>query len=197
MTNYVIETWFPTGVFVEDDLLTESLSTFEDKIKTVRKEQGVIRGSIQSVESTHKTFDQLHTLEEFSNLSEMILNRAKLFAKELGYTNRFDMLHIDNMWSNISYEGDYLFPHTHSDSVISGAFYVKSPSNSKIKFFSNHSQMITPPDQMNSPLSYEYASYDCQPGRLLLFKSDTKHGTEKQPAGEKIVISFNLSFRRY
>jgi hypothetical protein len=31
------------------------------------------------------------------------------------------------------------------------------------------------------------------PGRLLLFKSDLMHGTDKQGAGEKIVVSFNIS----
>lgn len=197
MDNYVIETWFPTTIFVEDNVLLDSLYYLESSVRSLKQEHGVLRGTIQAVESSHKTFDQLHTLEEFHLLSETILNRAKIYAKALGYTHRCNNLKIDNMWFNISTENDYLFPHTHSDSVISGAFYVKAPNTAKIKIFSDCKKMITPPEDTSNPLSFEYASYDCIPGRLLLFKSDTLHGTEKQPVGEKIVISFNCNFRPY
>ena len=197
MNNYVIETWFPTTIFVEDSLLLDNLFEIESSVKNIKREYGVIRGSIQSVDSSHKTYDQLHTLPQFQLLCNTIIDRARIYAKELGYVERYSKLQFDNMWFNISNEGDYLFPHTHSDSVISGAFYIKAPNTAKIKIFSDCKKMITPPEDTSNPLSFEYASYDCIPGRLLLFKSDTLHGTEKQPVGEKIVVSFNCNFRPY
>ena len=54
--------------------------------------------------------------------------------------------------------------------------------------------MTQPPETYNE-LSYEYCSYHCKEAKLILFKSNLNHSTNKQTGKEKIVISFNLDIR--
>ena len=102
-----------------------------------------------------------------------------------------DNLHFDNCWANISYPGDYIFPHNHNGSLLSGVYYVKSSINERIKFF-NKPTMLPDPEVWNN-YNHQYCEYSCIPGSMLLFTSDTMHGTEKQKCEEKIALSFNLS----
>jgi uncharacterized protein (TIGR02466 family) len=192
--NGTIHTWFPRSLYVADDCCLAQLTTFETVVKNIITEQGSVKTGMLGVNSSHKTFDQLQTLIEFKDLVDTITVHSNQYLSELGYNQEFrDNVHIANMWCNISHEGDFIFPHVHSNSILSGAFYIKKFDNSKIKFFNNLQNMLPRPQNFNS-LNYEYCDYDCNPGRLLLFPSDLVHGTERQTHGEKIVISFNLEF---
>jgi uncharacterized protein (TIGR02466 family) len=146
-----------------------------------------------SVDSTHASGDKLHTDPEFKDLVDVIFKNAEIFLKELGYSEEFiKRIKIGNMWANVSGPGDFLYPHIHPNSLLSGAFYVKKAEDSKIKFFSDIlTSMIPEPSTINQ-LNYKFCEYTCDPGRLLIFKSDFLHGTGKQSEGEKIVISFNI-----
>lgn len=185
-----IDTWFPKSVYVAENLLLDHLSVLEDTIK--RENKNVCnRTSMQQVNSSHLVNDQLFLLQEFKPLVDAIVQHAWHYLKALGYSEeQMNSFSMQNMWSNTSYEGDYLFPHNHAGAILSGAFYIKAPTDSKIKFFNNPTMAINP--KFYNELNYQYASYECIPGRLLLFKSDFLHGTERQSAGEKIVISFNI-----
>lgn len=188
-----VDTWFPKSLYVKDGILTDELGVLEKNIKRIYNETSLItRTGMQQVNSIHKSGDNLHTRSEFKNLVDNITFHSYHYLKSLGYSDeQISKMKINNMWFNISYEHDYVFPHHHSHSIISGAFYIKTLPDSKIKFF-NNPDMALCPDNYNE-LSYQYCQYDCIPGRLLLFKSDFSHGTEAQGPGEKIVVSFNIN----
>lgn len=188
-----IDTWFPKSLYVKDGILADELTDLELNIKKIYNETSVItRTGMQQVNSIHKSSDDLHTRPEFKNLVDAITFHAYVYLNALGYSDKqIASMKINNMWFNVSYENDYVFPHHHSHSIISGAFYVKTLPDSKIKFFNNIDMALCPENY--NDLSYQFCQYDCVPGRLLLFKSDFVHGTEKQSAGEKIVISFNIN----
>jgi hypothetical protein len=95
------------------------------------------------------------------------------------------------MWINVSNEGDFNFPHVHGDSLISGAFYVLSTTGSTIRFFNDITNTMPKPKKPNE-LSFDYSDFECVENRLILFRSDFLHGNARQPAGEKIVVSFNI-----
>jgi uncharacterized protein (TIGR02466 family) len=192
MTQPQIHKWFPKSIYVIDDQLLNYLLAFEGRIQELFKNTGASSNGMLSVDSTHKTDDQLHLDPVFESLNNIIYEHAYNFLVTLGYSNEFiDTLDITNMWANISHKDDFIFPHVHSDSVLSGAFYIKKYEGSKIKFFNDVTSMMPKPNTFNE-LNYEYCDYDCNPGRMILFKSDFLHGTERQTDGEKIVISFNL-----
>lgn len=192
MTQPQIHKWFPKSLYVVDDILIPYLPVYESKIKEIFDSAGTNINGMLSVNSSHKTNDKLHLDPVFSNLTDAICEHSYNFLTSLGYSNEFiDTLDITNMWANISHNNDFIFPHVHSDSIISGAFYIKNYTGGKIKFFNDVTSMMPKPSAFNE-LNYEYCDYDCNPGRMILFKSDFLHGTERQTDGEKIVISFNL-----
>lgn len=196
MSNPEIHTWFPKALFIQDNLLTDKLPTYEQRIKDLLSGIKEWRTDMLSVDSTHAAGDQLHTDPAFTDLAEAILKNAGLFLKELGYSQEFiKEIKIANMWANVSNEGDFLFPHVHPNSMISGAFYIKRAENSKIKFFGDMlTSMLPEPTEVNA-LNFKFCEYDCNPGRLIMFKSDFLHGTGKQGPGEKIVVSFNIQYK--
>jgi uncharacterized protein (TIGR02466 family) len=187
-----IHSWFPKVIYLVDNLLPDELPSYETRIKSIISNSDVKRNNMLNVDSTHKISDSLHEDAVFKNLVDEIYLHSEKFLSELGYTTPFiKKLKIGNMWANLSHEGDFLFPHIHPHSLLSGAFYIKKASNSKIKFFNELTNMLAKP-QNTTPLSYDFCEYDCNPGRLIIFKSDFLHSTQQQQDGEKIVISFNI-----
>ena len=141
------------------------------------------------------TNDRLHENPVFEDLVDEIYANTQEYARALGYSDDLiNSLRINNMWANISHTNDFIFPHVHPGAVFSGAYYIKKYPNSTIRFHNNIHRVMPPPLVYNQ-LNYEICEYDCDPGRMLIWMSDFLHSTGKQPEGEKIVISFNLSMR--
>lgn len=186
-----IHKWFPKVIYVEDGILIDKLGEYENLIKAIMKTSGVKSNGMLSVDSTHQTNDKLHLLPQFAELVDQINIHAKQFLVELGYLNCVNGVKISNMWANISHENDFIYPHVHPNSLLSGVFYIKKYPGSTINFFDNLASIFPSPDIRND-LNYEFCEYDCNPGRLLMWKSDFVHGTKKQDSGEKIIISFNM-----
>ena len=190
----ILETWFPKiiGISKTDVLPNLEFIKLESNIKLLFTIHGYKTDSILSVKSLHKTHDRLHCEDNFQLLADKIMKKTKEFASSLGYSNKIvDNFYYKNMWANISHEGDFNFPHTHGNSLISGAFYVKCHPGNRIRFFNKLDDMMLAPDIKNE-INSDYCEYDCIPNRLILFKSDFLHGNPKQESGEKIVISFNI-----
>jgi uncharacterized protein (TIGR02466 family) len=191
-----IDTWFPKSIYIKELLLEQTeLHQLELIIRKIYADTVEYNRTVfQQVNSTHKICDDIHNREDMVFFLRKLLPCVVSFATSLGYSEKQkSRMCVDNMWFNISNENDYVSIHNHSGCIISGAFYLTAPTGSKIRFLDSPN-MIMPPENFTE-LSYEYAEYECESNRLLLFKSDFLHGTDRQPAGEKIVISFNISMR--
>ena len=192
MSNGNIHMWFPKTLYVLDNLLIDQLLKFEEEIKIILQATNIKRTGTLNVDSTHQYDNSIHNNPVFKDLVNTIYENSKLYLKELGYNDNFvNSLSIENMWANVSKSEDFLFPHVHPNSLLSGVFYVKTGSNNTITFFDDIYNMNVPPQYDNS-LNFNTCVYDCTPGRMILFRSNFLHGTEKQIDGEKIVISFNI-----
>ena len=195
--NERIETWFPTSIYIADEVLSVSeIQTLEDEVKQVLGKVGSFRNGINNIDSTHKTDKMLHTNPVFKPLVDQIYLHAKNYLEAYGMSDELIRnVKIDVMWSNVSHEGDYIFPHVHGNSLLSGAFYVKRAGDCTISFFKSLDKyhIMTDAAETRNQFNADSCEYECLPGRLLLFTGDTLHGTARQPAGEKIVISFNVS----
>ena len=187
--EYKIENWFPKSVFIVDNLLTDKLSAYTEILENIFENNSTNRNDFLKVDSLHDTDFKLDHNINFKELIAIISNFSKIYADNLGFKRT---LELKNIWANISYKDDYLLPHVHPNSVISGVFYVESPVESEITFFDNINTMFDDAEEPNH-LSYKHCTYKCLPGRLLLFKSDFLHGTMNQPEGRKIAISFNIN----
>ena len=138
-----------------------------------------------------------HKEPEFKELSEAILKNVKNFMTALEYPEKFiNECKFNNMWTNISQENDFVFPHHHmtfDKCIISGVFYVKSPPEAKIWFYKNH-QIPTIKSHKYNHMTFEEYYFESEQNRLILFTSDFMHGNKAQPKGEKIAISFNVEY---
>jgi uncharacterized protein (TIGR02466 family) len=189
--NTRIDRWFPKLVYVAENVLTEKqLKHVGQSCKEALVKYGACSSGYHAIQSTHSTYDQLNLLDSFTEFNDIVLSYVKDFMGEMHYLPYvIDRMAILNMWTNISNEGDYLFPHQHPNSLIAGAFYVDAPKGAKISFYDDFKNFYLP--QQRNELTYTVAEYDCIPNNLLLFRSDLIHGTVKQPKGEKLVVSFN------
>lgn len=194
-----IDCWFPTPIYITEDVCNDITAELETAVKKWQS-QGTTRNPFLYVDTMHSSLKASDIKHEypFNILAKKILSHANSFANQLGYKVEEDDLHIDNMWANVSGQGDFNFPHSHGDCNFSGAYYVKTTPENKI-FFWNREFMTTEvsiPDELNE-LSFEYVQYNCVKNRLLMWRSNLVHGTPRQmEEGEKIVISYNISIKK-
>ena len=75
--------------------------------------------------------DDLHRISFFRPLADKVLEYSKKILKDGGY--EFDKIEITNMWGNLLSVGQSHAPHTHSNNILSGVYYLQS--GSPIQFF--------------------------------------------------------------
>ena len=75
--------------------------------------------------------DDLHTMSYFKPLANKILECSEKILKDGGY--EFEKIEITNMWGNLLKKGNSHPPHTHSNNILSGVYYLQS--GSPIQFF--------------------------------------------------------------
>ena len=191
--TWEIKPLFPKSIFVADNIIEQDeMNGIRNTIFEILDNNGSKRNEILNVDSTHRTNNCLHEEESFKPLVDVIVNSAQRYAYELGYRGKaITNIKVSSMWSNVSQEGDSLSQHNHPNSLLSGAYYIEAPAESKIVFFDTPFSMLPEP-QVYNELSYKNYYFDCIPNRLLIFKSDLVHSTTPQPKGRKIVISFNV-----
>jgi uncharacterized protein (TIGR02466 family) len=193
MNNAEIRTWFPKSVYKAWDVVTsQELADLETAVKYAQANEPGDTRNDQTAVMTHQTYNRLHLLAQYQTLKDVIELHANKFNQSLGYV-KVKPLKISSMWANVTGPGDFIFPHTHANSHISGVFYVRVHEGAQIMFFDNLYQMSAEADEPNE-LSYYRCWYDCVANGLLMFRSDFMHSTPKQLEGEKIAISFNLTW---
>ena len=186
-----IVTAFPTPILICDDYDKSKLNEYEKYLK--KDYFKTERNNYMNVDSTWTTTNLIDD-SFFNDLKKFLISNISYFANQLGFVN-FKTIEILNMWHNISKPGDSLFPHIHKASLISGAFYIKGDGN-KITFHNKELfSDLFPSTEKENKLHYDYCKFECKTGRLLFFKSNTLHTTQAQEKVEKIVISFNATWK--
>jgi uncharacterized protein (TIGR02466 family) len=185
---------FPKIVAEFDDVCVDNIPSMISEVEELSS-YGTVRNSTLNVESSHRSIQTIHRLPSFKPLAKQVLSNATKFLYEYGYDEFLtDNLYITNMWFNVSGKGDYLFPHTHPGSLISGAYYLDSDESHNIYFYDMHRNLCEQPS-VPTELNTDTYPMPCTPGTMYLFHSDFVHSVPKQEVdARKIVISFNLSF---
>lgn len=184
---------FPKFIYKKDEVCVNHIPSFRDRVYEIQQSSGTRTDYLMNVKSTHLTNMKLHEDPVFKPLVDQIYDSTIEYATHIGYSPGYAFkLAIGNMWTNISGKGDYNFPHIHAGSIISGAYYISTVPENKIVFFDNYHNMEVPTNVDYD--TYDRMTYECFPGRLLLFRGDMPHGNPPQMNdGEKIVISFNIA----
>lgn len=124
---------------------------------------------------------------------EKINNIINEYATDYGVKR----LKLANSWINIQNKNSTLSMHSHPDSIISGALYLKVDKNSsKIYFYNPNPYLNMVNISKQTEFTCENYFFTPKTGDLLLFPSWLKHGSnnEKNNSKERIVLSFNTLY---
>lgn len=141
--------------------------------------------------STVKTHGKILELPEFKEVKQVIINTLAAYITKMKIRN--DNLKFSGSWLNLYNEHGYQDLHSHSDSMISGVFYLKSEGNKDLIFQSPY-HFFQPNVPEFTEINLENCSnveYNSVTGRCFIFPSHLMHRT--LPAtSERISLSFNI-----
>jgi len=162
----------------------------ENEIKDIIKE-GMYKNAGNSTSNNSYIFNtRLRKLKEFCE------KHINIYVEEVIYPKEELDLYITQSWLNITKPGGFHHAHSHSNSIISGVFYVATTENDKIKF---HDENVKLKERIKIELK-EYNvwnssswSFPVEKNILLLFPSWLTHSVDenKNATEDRISISFN------
>lgn len=190
--NYKIDLWFPTPIYVADDVLSDlenrKISNHFTQLSKTIESGG--NNWIAKPYNTIGTYD-LRESEVYNTLVETVTKHINTFASEYNTTDYFK---CKNSWGNISHAGEYQEYHIHAHSTFSAVYYCACPENSGDIVFENPfvDMMEIQNIQSHNQLSYQNCTYQAKEKRLIIFRSHLKHmvkpGNNQSP---RISFAFN------
>jgi uncharacterized protein (TIGR02466 family) len=194
-----IELIFPTPILVKDNVLIDKLVLYKENLLNYFNNNTTEKMfSDSKLENSYFKENKIFENIIYKDLLKEIFLTCNDFCEILGYSKeQISKYTIQNIWANLIKKNDYHFYHTHSRSgreIISGVFYVDAPETANLKFKNIYNQNFSEnaPNNENY-LNFNYITYKCTPGRLLLFKSNTFHGYDSHLSDlNKLSIAFNF-----
>ena len=137
-----------------------------------------------------QTQDDLH--KKLPSFKRKVFEVTEKICRESKY--RYDTLEITGMWANMLKKGDSHPPHTHSNNVFSGVYYMED--GAPIQFFDPRPQasVLHPNLEYTTFDNSSMIQFNSQKGMGLIFPSWLQHWvptTEK----DRISISWNIILR--
>ena len=181
MADVIVHKCFPTIIY-EFDYVSPDRMMMESYIRQVRKNH------------KYHTDDDLHILSYFMNLRRKVEEVSEHYLNDLEY--EYESVEITGMWANKLFEGDSHPPHTHSNNVLSGVYYLTaSDKTTPIQFFDPRVQAhVLKPRNKTNWNNASMLQFDSIEGRGFIFPSWLQHWVP--PTGdERISISWNILVR--
>ena len=135
-------------------------------------------------------------LSTFRNLTDIVYDQNKKYLTDLEY--EFDEIEITSMWSNHLKPGQSHPPHTHSNNILSGVFYVEAEQTSGIIFTDPRPQagVIQPDVTKQFVDNASVIKYDSATNRMILFPSWLQHYVPiNETKSNRISIAFNIMLK--
>ena len=154
------------------------------------------RGGNQQIDVDIKSIKNI----EFTKLLDEIHIGVNKVSSSIGI---FPELDISNLWINIHQYGNYIVPHYHIGSILSGTFYVKTPENCGNINFKNpmgplmksylHHWRFKENESNDFPWLTSGAVFPCKENMMLIFPSWMEHSVDRNSNinEDRISISFN------
>ena len=175
---------------VQHKLFPTIVSEFEYNMGS--DEHGVVLKELRSSETKVilQTQDDLH--KKLPSFKRKVFEVTEKICRESKY--RYDTLEITGMWANMLKKGDSHPPHTHSNNVFSGVYYLED--GAPIQFFDPRPQasVLHPNLEYTTFDNSSMVQFNSQKGMGLIFPSWLQHWvppTEK----DRISISWNIILR--
>ena len=175
---------------VQHKLFPTIVSEFEYNMGS--DEHGVVLKELRSSETKVilQTQDDLH--KKLPSFKRKVFEVTEKICRESKY--RYDTLEVTGMWANMLKKGDSHPPHTHSNNVFSGVYYLED--GAPIQFFDPRPQasVLHPNLEYTTFDNSSMVQFNSQKGMGLIFPSWLQHWvptTEK----DRISISWNIILR--
>ena len=140
---------------------------------------------------------QLHKHPKYKALGDKVLELSKVYLDDLKY--EYEKHHITSMWSNILKPGEYHSPHTHSNNLVSGVFYLQSKDDSPAITFVDprpQSGVIQPQSKEYNVFNSSQYYYPARVNTTILFPSWLQHYVPVNNSNDnRISISFNIMLK--
>jgi len=141
-----------------------------------------------------QTEGDLYKLSYFRTLVETAKQINAEILQKLGY--KYDKLEMTGMWGNYLQPGQTHPPHTHSNNILSGVYYIETEKGpSPIQFFdprpvAHHMKPVNTPNWQNAAM----LQFDAEQGTGLIFPSWLQHWVPPTKT-DRISVSWNILAR--
>ena len=194
--EFVIYNMFPVPVYETHRNL--DLDSTEEKDLDDIIEEGLRKNAENSRSINDYVFNT-----KLKNIKEFCEEHIKKYVKEIINPVEELDIYITQSWVNVTKPGEGHQNHRHENSIISGAFYLRTDVGQTITCFNPRGMMnynYQPTihfEEKNTVWNSETFSYEVSSGQLLLFPSWLLHGVHanSQQTKEVISISFNTFVR--
>jgi uncharacterized protein (TIGR02466 family) len=182
-----IHSIFPTPIYISklNRELTNKELSFIDKTKLdVIKNEG-------NLSSKDNYILNQKELKDFKK--ELYLRVEDYFNKIISPSDNITP-YITQSWLNYTETNQYHHKHNHSNSLISGVFYINCDEKfDKIKFFKDKYSMIRPDIKQYNIWNSEAWLFSVKTGDIILFPSSLNHMVEtKEGDNIRISLAFNV-----
>jgi len=178
---------FSTHIFLIDNVIPEK------DILDIRKH---IISTYNSDTKNWQSIADLHKMIIYDTLTDKILEYSKNVFDKLEL--KYDSFKITDMWSNVLKPGETHRPHTHSNNMLSGVYYVDAVETSGIIFTDPRPQAgVIQPDVNKQILdNASLVKYDSATNRMILFPSWLQHYVPVNETNKnRISVAFNIMFK--
>lgn len=179
---------FPTCVMEFD------LSDSADQIKTLIDE--IDNSECGNHELIGKGISSFYTGKRILDHESIkpLRDTIELCLKDYVLKTGLEDLFIANSWWNELSVGDYVDPHRHYASVVSGAFYPKVVNGSSSIYFNSPIAIYKMGELYKNPIteySVEKIALPAKQNHMYLFPSWLEHGVQHNQTESRLVVSFN------
>ncbi len=119
--------------------------------------------------------------------------------RELGWKTENKKIQIQSMWAIINKKDDFNVIHSHPNSFLSAAYYVKAPKNCgrfQVENPNSIKKHISPEIANENEHNVLLAGIEINEGDLLIFPGYLPHKVARNQSNEdRIVISFNVDIK--
>ena len=178
---------FSTHIFLIDNVIPEK------DILDIRKH---IISTYNSDTKNWQSIADLHKMIIYDTLTNKILEYSKNVFDKLEL--KYDSFKITDMWSNVLKPGETHRPHTHSNNMLSGVYYVDAIETSGIIFTDPRPQagVIQPHVTKQVIDNANKIKYDSATNRMILFPSWLQHYVPiNEKKSNRISIAFNIMLK--
>jgi uncharacterized protein (TIGR02466 family) len=197
-----INSFFPTHIYRADAAASAGLNAELEvaALSLSHDDTAGLKWCDQHGYAGYTSFASLSDLPQkipaFKRLVKLLDTHAAAFAKAQHWDIRGGKPLCDSLWVNVLPEGGSHTGHIHTNSVISGTYYVKVPEGAGPIVFEDPrlaNMMAAPPRKKTAPPDMRsHVSITPEARSVLLWESWLRHEVPLNRAvGERISISFN------